>query len=291
MMKKIIVEVGSTVTKVDLYDKEILTNLKQETILFKKNYNANKCLLDSDVEALINLVNSFKDTSSDIYVCGTSIFRNLTDKELNEFKYYFKEKTNLDFNVISQEDENELTVMGATRNVKDKVCVFIGGGGSTELSIYDNKIIESVNSKFGVIDVMDKFPDLALDIATTPLEEVMDYIKDNLNLVSGSADTLILAGGAHEMFAREAKILYNDNTLYIDKAAPIMMDIDLRIKETKRFYEEISLDEIKSRVSDPNWWFATRAMCAFALVVADSIGAKYIIPTNINMAYGIINKK
>ena len=69
-----------------------------------------------------------------------------------------------------------------------------------------------------------------------------------------------------------------------------MMDIESRRKETKRFYESISLNEIKKRVQNPDWWFATRAMCAFVLVIAEEINAKYIIPTNISMVYGIIEK-
>ena len=60
-----------------------------------------------------------------------------------------------------KESENELTVFGTTRFVNEKVCVFIGGGGSTEIAIYDKEIKESVNTKVGVIDVMQEFPDLA----------------------------------------------------------------------------------------------------------------------------------
>ena len=70
-----------------------------------------------------------------------------------------------------------------------------------------------------------------------------------------------------------------------------MMDIETRKSETERYYKEISLDEIRSRVNDPDWWYATRAMSAFALVVAEAIGAKYIVPTNIAMVYGILGKK
>ena len=68
------------------------------------------------------------------------------------------------------------------------------------------------------------------------------------------------------------------------------MDIELRKKESERYFKEISLDEIRNRVDDPDWWYATRAMCAFVLVVAEAIGAKYIIPTDIAMVYGIIER-
>ena len=69
-----------------------------------------------------------------------------------------------------------------------------------------------------------------------------------------------------------------------------MMDIETRKNETKRYYEAISLDDIKKRVSNPDWWFATRAMCAFVLVVAEKIDAKYIVPTNMSMVYGILEQ-
>lgn len=32
-------------------------------------------------------------------------------------------------------------------------------------------------------------------------------------------------------------------------------------------------------------------MCAFVLVVAEEIGAKYIVPTDISMVYGILDKE
>ena len=290
-MAKIIVEVGSTCTKIDKYDVNGIKRIKEKTIQFKKHYNEEGKLSDIDVKELIDCINEIKCMFEDIYICGTSIFRNLNVEEKESFLSRFKKETEFDFNIISQEKENELTVFGATRFVKDKVCVFIGGGGSTEIAIYDNGIKETVNTKIGVIDVMQQFPDLAENFAITKLEDVKNFIKERLNLPKEKADILILAGGGHEKFARLSGIKYEENTLYDDKTSPIMMDIKTRKKETERYFKEISLDEIRKKVDNPNWWYATRAMCAFALVVAEEIGAKYIIPTDISMVYGIIDKK
>ena len=290
-MAKIIVEVGSTCTKIDKYDVNGIKRIKEKTIQFKKHYNEEGKLSDIDVKELIDCINEIKCMFEDIYICGTSIFRNLNVEEKESFLSRFKKETEFDFNIISQEKENELTVFGATRFVKDKVCVFIGGGGSTEIAIYDNGIKETVNTKLGVVDVMQQFPDLAENFAITKLEDVKNFIKERLNLPKEKADILILAGGGHEKFARLSGIKYEENTLYDDKTSPIMMDIKTRKKETERYFKEISLDEIRKKVDDPNWWYATRAMCAFALVVAEEIGAKYIIPTDISMVYGIIDKK
>ena len=289
-MNKIIVEVGSTCTKVDKFDGKIIEKLEGKTIQFKKHYIEDKKLRESDIVELIDSINDLKSISQDIYVCGTSIFRTVNDTEKKEFLNRFKKETGYEFNIISQEKENELTVFGTTRYVKDKVCVFIGGGGSTEIAIYDKGIKESINSKVGVIDVMQEFPDLAENFATTDLETVKNFIKVRLNLPKEKADILILAGGGHEKFARHSRIKYETNTLYKDEASPIMMDIETRKRETQRYYKSISLDEIRNRVNDPDWWYATRAMSAFALVVAEEIGAKYIVPTDIAMVYGILDK-
>ena len=288
-MDRIIVEVGSTCIKVDKYDGEKIEKLDGKTIHFKKHYNEDKKIRESDIRDLISSINDLKAISNDIYVCGTSIFRSLEEAEKKEFLDRFKTETGYDFNIISQDKENELTVYGTTRFVNEKVCVFIGGGGSTEISIYDNGIKESINTKIGVIDIMQEFPDLAEDIAKTDLETVKAYLKERLNLPKEKADILILAGGGHEYFARNSGIKYEDNTLYNDPAQQIMMDIETRKSETERYYKEISLDKIRARVNDPDWWYATRAMCAFVLVVAEAIDAKYVVPTNIAMVYGLLN--
>ncbi len=290
-MNKIIVEVGSTCTKVDRFDGNNIEKLEGKTIQLKKHYNENKCLREDDIKELIASINNLKKISNDIYVCGTSIFRTLNEEEKLNFLDRFKKDTGYNFNIISQNKENELTVYGTTRFVNDKVCVFIGGGGSTEIAIYDKEIKESVNSKIGVIDVMQQFPDLADNFAKSDIEDVKKFIKQKLELPKEKADILILSGGGHEKFARLSGVKYENNTLYNDAASPIMMDIETRKSETERYYKAISLDEIRNRVNDPDWWYATRAMCAFVLVVAEEIGAKYVVPTDIAMVYGLLNSE
>lgn len=288
-MKKLIIEVGSTCTKVDLFDGQEINRIKTETIEFKRNYKKENKLDKDDVEKLISLVKELKGQYQNIYVCGTSIFRSLSDEQRNEFLNLFLNNTGIKFDIISPEKENELTVEGAARNVNKKVAVFVGGGGSTEISIYDNGIKEMVNTPIGVIDIMNKYPDLGDNYATTSIDEVKKAVREKLNLPKQKADTLILAGGGHLHFALNAGISYEKNTLYEDKMQPAMMDIETRERDTDKYYKEISLDDIRKKADDPNWWYATRAMCAFVLVVAEAIEAKYIVPTDIAMVYGLLN--
>ena len=288
-MEKIIIEVGSNNTKIDLYNSKEVKHLKTEVIEFKKNYKKENKLDEKDINTLINIVKDYKKNYENIYVCGTSIFRNLTEEQNIEFLNRFYKETNLKFDIISQEKENELTVIGTTRNVNDKVAILVGGGGSTEITIYENEIKEMVNSPIGVVDIMNKYPDLADNFATTDIETIKNEIKKKIKLPKEKADILILAGGGHLYFALNSGINYQKNNLYTDELQPVMMDIETRKKDTDRYYKEISLDDIRKKVDNPNWWYATRAMCAFVLVVAEEIGAKYIIPTDISMVYGLLN--
>ena len=290
-MEKLIIEVGSTVTKVDLYDGEKVENVEEKTIWFKKHYKENNRLNINDIEELIKLVKEKKEEYENIYVCGTSVFRALDEESKKAFLDFFLENTGVEFHIISQDEETIYTVIGATKNIKQKVGVFIGGGGSTEIAVYENgKIIEMANTKMGVVDVMDKFPDLSEDIATTDVETVRSFIKEKLNLPQNKVDILILAGGGHLKFALNSGINYESNTLFKDEDEPIMMSIETRKKDTQKYFKEISLDEIRNRVSDPKWWYATRAMTAFVLEAAENMDVKYIVPTNIPMIYGIIKE-
>ena len=257
---------------------------------FKRHFNKTKKLDSNDVVKLINLVKEVESKYDNIFVCGTSIFRGLEQQMKEKFLTKFKAETGLDFHIISQEEENKFTVEGATRKVKGKVAVFIGGGGSTEIAIYDNGIKEMCNTKIGVIDVMEQYPDLGENLATTDVKTVREWVKTKLKIPTQKADVLILAGGGHMKFAKNSGITFEKNTLFEDKQEPIMMDINTRKLDTERYYKEISLDEIRSKVNDPEWWYATRAMCAMVLEVAESLDVKYIIPTDISMVYGLANK-
>lgn len=287
-MEKIIVEVGSTVTKVDGYDGKIVKHLADYVIHFKNNFKMNNKLNEQDVQTLIENVKKLQEKCKDVYVCGTSIFRVLNDEQRNEFLDKFKAETGLDFNIISQEKEGEYTVIGAAQKVNQKVAVFVGGGGSTEITVYDNGIKETANTQMGVIDIMNLFPDLADDFPKVGLDEVKKVVEERLNIPKEHADVLILAGGGHKHFALDSGFNYVENSLYEDENEPIMMDIETRTKDSYRYYEEISMDEIRARVDDPNWWYATRAMVAVVLVIAEKIGAKYIVPTDVSMVYGLL---
>ena len=195
-----IIEIGSNNTKTHIYENEKNIYDTTTTIEFKKNYSTNKKIDEKDINKLCIEIEKASKYTNKIYVYGCSIFRNISEKELQEINEYLYKKYNLKISVVSQEEEASLTAYGCYSNTdyNGNICVFIGGGGSTELLIINNrKIIEKKYLDFGVVDITKKFPSLKEDVPTCTLDEVRTYINSLIGEINTKCDVIILAGGDH----------------------------------------------------------------------------------------------
>lgn len=288
-----VVEIGSTNTKVYRCNVDSVFELGFKTIEFKKNYNEYGRILLSDVESLTRLINDKFDPQEDVYVYATSIFREMTPDEVESFEKDLKEQAHIvEFSVVSAEQENKYTVIGAISNIQinDNVCVFVGGGGSTEISICNNgEITEMVNSDIGVGDVIKTFPDLSNDFATTSIDDVTDYILRKLNIPTQKSEYMILAGGDFLLRYENASYPAIKNTFFESRNHPLAILYDVNRSFEDTYFHKISLNRLKNTTPDtPKWWNGTRAMCAFTNAVALAIGAKVLFPTRISMIFGIV---
>ncbi len=288
MQDFVIIEVGSTNTKAYLCNDNEVLDLGFKTIEFKNHYKKENKINDNDKKVLFDFINSIDNAN--VFVFGTSIFRNLDGVSKEEFLKEFKDKTGRDFYIVTPEEENEYTVYGAVSKVKytGNVAVMIGGGGSTELSIVRNgEIIESCNSSFGAMDVSDNYPDLRSDIATTPYDKMLDETKTLVNKPNNNADVMILAGGDYIYFYEELSYPVIKNTLWSDELEPYMLDTVTMDKLDREFFYNKSLDEICIRTNNEGWWRGARGMRICVKALVDILDVKYIIPTRISMVYGI----
>ncbi len=289
MKEFVIIEVGSTNTKAYLCNSSKVQDLGFKTILFKNHYKAEKQINEGDKQELFNYIKEFKNEN--IYVFGTSIFRNLTAKEKTDWLREFKSVTGLDFHIVSPEEENEYTVYGAVSNThyNGNIGVVIGGGGSTELSIVnDDKIIESINYSFGAMDVSDKYPDLREDYVKTDYDKMIKETMATMEKTKNKADILILAGGDYIYFYEELKYPVTKNKFYDNVLQPYSLDVVTMDKLDRDFFYNKSLDEICHRTNNEGWWRGARGMRICVRAVVDMLDAKYIIPTRISMVYGIV---
>ena len=284
-----IIEIGSNNTKVHVYENNVLIYDALTTIQLKKNYQLENKILDADLEKICDVIKDALKYTKNIYIFGCSIFRKLSEKELNEINEIIYSKFGLKIEVISQEDEAFYTALGCYNNIDyDKdICVFIGGGGSTELVFVKNKeIIDKKYYNFGVVDVTKSYPSLSADIPECTFDEVYEHIKELMGKIDNKADILILAGGDHIYWYNNANYDLNDNVLYNSDRQKYMIARDLS-DEYDHDALVTSLDKIRNRSDNPLWFDGSRAMKIITNYISHEIDAKYIIPTNINMEDGL----
>ena len=135
------------------------------------------------------------------------------------------------------------------------------------------------------------YPDLADDIATTDIDEVVNYIISKLSGLESKADLIVTGGGATKYFREKAHFSFIDNVPFTyNKKEFVAMDKTF-YEEDRNYFYKISLNEMKKNMPDtPNWWNPTRAINCFAEAVAKKVEAKYFLASNINMIYGIVEE-
>ena len=284
-----IIEIGSNNTKIHIYKEEKLIYEKTITIEFKKNYQIKKQINEEDLNKLYEVIKNALTYTNNVNIYGCSIFRNISNEELDEINKKIYEKFKLEIQVVSQEDEANYTALGCYKNIEDNenICIFIGGGGSTELIFVKNKeVIAKKYYDFGVVDITNKFESLKNDIPTCSFSEVYDYVDDLIGKIDIKADILILAGGDHLYWYNNARYNLMENTLYKNEKQKYMLTIEMSDNYDKNALVT-SLDKIRANSDNPKWFDGSRAMKVLTNLISHKIESKYIVPTKINMEDGL----
>lgn len=284
-----IIEIGSNNTKIHIYKEEKLIYEKTITIEFKKNYQIKKQINEEDLNKLYEVIKNALTYTNNVNIYGCSIFRNISNEELDEINKKIYEKFKLEIQVVSQEDEANYTALGCYKNIEynENICIFIGGGGSTELIFVKNKeVIAKKNYDFGVVDITNKFESLKNDIPTCSFSEVYDYVDDLIGKIDIKADILILAGGDHLYWYNNARYNLMENTLYKNEKQKYMLTIEMSDNYDKNALVT-SLDKIRANSDNPKWFDGSRAMKVLTNLISHKIESKYIVPTKINMEDGL----
>lgn len=284
-----IIEIGSNNTKIHIYKEEKLIYEKTITIEFKKNYQIKKQINEEDLNKLYEVIKNALTYTNNVNIYGCSIFRNISNEELDEINKKIYEKFKLEIQVVSQEDEANYTALGCYKNIEynENICIFIGGGGSTELIFVKNKeVIAKKYYDFGVVDITNKFESLKNDIPTCSFSEVYDYVDDLIGKIDIKADILILAGGDHLYWYNNARYNLMENTLYKNEKQKYMLTIEMSDNYDKNALVT-SLDRIRANSDNPKWFDGSRAMKVLTNLISHKIESKYIIPTKINMEDGL----
>lgn len=288
-----IIEIGSNNTKIHIYEAEEVIYENTTTIEFKKNYKNENKVNKEDLDKLYKVIDKVLSYTKNINIYGCSIFRNISKEELHKINEKLFDKFGLKIQVVSQEDEANYTALGCYNNIEynENICVFIGGGGSTELIFVNNKkIIDKKYYNFGVVDITNKFESLKNDVPNCSFREVYNYVNNLIGDINIKADILILAGGDHLYWYNNARYNLIENTLYKNENQKYMLTTEMSDNYDKDALVT-SLDRIRQNSDNPKWFDGSRAMKVITNLISHKVDAKYIIPTKINMEDGLKMKK
>ena len=273
-----IIEIGSNNTKTHIYKNEEVIYENTTTIEFKKNYKNENKINENDLISLEEIINNALKYTKNVNIYGCSIFRNISKEELDEINKRLNDKFNLEIQVVSQDDEAQYTALGCYSNIEydGNICIFIGGGGSTELIFVNNKkIIDKKYYDFGVVDITNKFESLRNDIPECTFDDVYNYVNELIKDINIKADVLILAGGDHLYWYNNARYKLIENSLYKNENQKYMLTIEMS-DNYDRDALVTSLDRIRQNSDNPKWFDGSynmkRAYCEMSklLVIISS---------------------
>ncbi len=286
-MKYGIIEIGSSNTKTHIYENEEIIYESNTTIEFKKNYDRE--IVRTDLDKLGEVIEKAMSYTMNLHVYGCSIFRSITNNELEKINANLYANYGLKIEVVSQADEALYTASGCYKKTDyvGNMCIFIGGGGSIELIFVKNKeVIYQKYYDFGVSDITNKFPSLKNDVPDVSFDEAYDHVEDLLGRIEAEADVLILAGGDHLYWYQNARFDLLDNEIYSAKNQMFMLTRDMSDKYDREAFTK-SLDEIRQNSDNPKWFDGARAMIVITNCISHKINAQYLVPTKINMEEGL----
>lgn len=296
MKNKILIDIDSSTIKVYKSDQMGINLLVQRSISFKDGFDPEGGISVSSKKELFELLDSVKEENKEcqIKTYATGIFRNLINETRVSFIDECFTRTGLFFNIISHDLENfylEMALVGKCL-LNEPILLINIGGGSTELVVmYGKEAVERKNINLGVGMVITRFPSINEDISKVSLQEVVNFVKENIPDLSNKVKIAFYTGGELN-YMQLANYPLEPNKLFIDNDHPFLISADDFSKRNEDIFEKVSLKELESLIpNDPKWMHGARGCSAIAQAICEKYQIKTIIPSNSNIINGVVRQE
>lgn len=290
------IDLGSSTIKVYEYDGE-LKLLEENSIYFKNDFDKELGISKTNLDELCNYFSMLKEKYDlkyeNTFIFVTGIFRELVQERKTELVKLFNDKFDLYFNIISHGIENYYLGKALENDYKDKKVLIINmGGKTTELVTFKGSVIvDTVNLKIGVADLLNNFTNVNDSISGTSASAMEEFVLDRLKDLSldQDYDCAIFTGG-EERFELLTNFNLVPNTLFDDGIHKYMVSFNDYIKGTEKVFNEITMDELyKLMPGNPKWMDGARSGAIIPLALFRKGNIPWIIPSDLNLINGVIN--
>lgn len=290
------IDLGSSTIKVYEYDGE-LKLLEENSIYFKNDFDKELGISKTNLDELCNYFSMLKEKYDlkyeNTFIFVTGIFRELVQERKTELVKLFNDRFDLYFNIISHGIENYYLGKALENDYKDKKVLIINmGGKTTELVTFKGSVIvDTVNLKVGVADLLNNFPNVNDSISGVSVSAMEEFVLDRLKDLSldQDYDCAIFTGG-EERFELLTNFNLVPNTLFDDGIHKYMVSFDDYIAGTEKVFNEITMDELyKLMPGNPKWMDGARSGAIIPLALFRKGNIPWIIPSDLNLINGVIN--
>lgn len=296
-MKRLIIDVGSSTVKIyGLFSNGKLKLLETKSFNFKEDFNPNLDITEKNKQELFDYINKVanehKDTPLRVY--ATALFRKYNPTVRRSLVDEFFSKTGQFFNIISHELEGhylERALAGAY-NLDEPLLLINIGGGSTELVVIKNGFIkERHNLDLGIMTILQDFPYLNDQVSPHKLDEVVESIRSRMPETSHKTPYAIYNGG-ELTYMRLVGYKLKKNDVFEDDDHPNQIDVENFSEKNQELFYTITLKQLEELMpNDPLWIHGARACSAIAQTITKHFGVSQLIPSDSNMAHGIIRQE
>jgi len=288
---KLYIDIGSSTIKVYKKSGNSFKHILSHSIDFKKDFTPEKGLSTANKKKLYQLFQKLKQEhpSSNFKTLATALFRNLTPKEKRKFKKEFSQKTGLEFNIITQEQENiylELALVGMYQKENPVLLINIGGGSTELVVMLGRKVLERKNINLGVGTVITNFSKINNKFSGVALKKITHWVQKRLPSLENKTDIAFYTGGELTYMQRAGYPL-EKNYLFADPDHPKVINLNEFVKRNKEIFSKVTLGELENMMPEnPRWMHGARACSALAQSICSTYNIKTIIPSNSNIAHG-----
>ncbi|HOA47783.1 MAG TPA: hypothetical protein PK723_05275 [Candidatus Pacearchaeota archaeon] len=296
MKNKILIDIDSYKIKVYKSDQMGINLLVQRSISFKDGFDPEGGISVSSKKELFELLDSVKEENKEcqIKTYATGIFRNLINETRVSFIDECFTRTGLFFNIISQDLENfylEMALVGKCLFNEPILLINIGGDSTELVVVYGKEAVERKNINLGVGMVITRFPSINEKISKVSLQEVVNFVKENIPDLSNKVKIAFYTGGELN-YMQLANYPLKSNKLFIDNDHPFLISADDFSKRNEDIFEKVSLKELESFMpNDPKWMHGARGCSAIAQAICEKYQIKTIIPSNSNLINGVVRQE
>ncbi len=291
-MTKYYVDVGSGTVKTYSASDGHLDLVKEKSLFFKEGFDQITGVSPAKIDALVEHLLSL-NLPNDTKTFATGIWREIPDSQVQDIRSEFVHRLGFDFNIITHEQEGAYLKRASELNYGGKKVLVINmGGKTTELVTYRRDGTTTTQLlRIGVADINAAFPEINESVAAVELNRIEDFCASKISDVNFDTDYDFALFTGELRFEKMSGYPLEKNTMFDDANHPFQVSLIGFIAGTMRIFFEMTMDDLRALMPDnPKWMDGARAGAVLPLAVFRKTKIETIIPSDINLINGVIEK-